>query len=82
MDTDEEDQEIPELVQATEEEDEEVTFFPVDKMLHQQVHAFLEVRKEIQVQLLLEHEVQLWCSQEHFFPCAPLSRSLRMSESR
>ena len=51
MDTDEEDQEVPELVHATDEEDEEVTFFPVDKMLHQQVHAFLEVRKEIQVQL-------------------------------
>ena len=47
MDTDEEDQEIPELIPATEEEDEEVIFFPVDKMLHQQVHAFLEVRKEI-----------------------------------
>ena len=82
MDTDEEDQEVPELVHATDEEDEEVTFFPVDKMLHQQVHAFLEVGEKIHLQLYLQHDVQVWCSQEHFFPCAPLSRSLRMSESR
>ena len=51
MDTDEEDQEVPELVHATDEEDEEVTFFPVDKMLHQQVHAFLEVGEKIHLQL-------------------------------
>ena len=51
MDTDEEDQEVPELVHATDEEDEEVTFFPVEKMLHQQVHAFLEVGEDIHLQL-------------------------------
>lgn len=45
MDTEDEDEEAPTLVSndAEEDEDEEVTFFPVDKMLHEQVHSFLEV---------------------------------------
>jgi len=62
MDTEDDEEEAPTLVSIDAEEDEEeVTFFPVDKMLHEQVHSFLE---------------------EHFFPSAPLSRSLGMSQAR
>ena len=44
MDTEDDEEEAPTLVSIDAEEDEEeVTFFPVDKMLHEQVHSFLEV---------------------------------------
>ena len=47
MDTDEEEEEVPTLVSIdADEKDEEVAFFPVDKMLHEQVHDFLEVCEE------------------------------------
>ena len=49
MDSEDDEEEAPTLVpiNANEEgEDEEVTFFPVDKMLHGQVHSFLEVGEE------------------------------------
>jgi len=45
MDTDDDaEEEAPALVpiDAKEEDEEEVTFLPVDKMLHEQVHSFLE----------------------------------------
>ena len=45
-DTEDDEEEAPTLVSidADEDDEEEVTFFPVDKMLHEQVHSFLEVR--------------------------------------
>ena len=44
MDTEDDEEEAPTLVSIDAEEDEEeVAFFPVDKMLHEQVHSFLEV---------------------------------------
>ena len=47
MDTDEEEEEVPTLVSIdADEKDEVVAFFPVDKMLHEQVHDFLEVCEE------------------------------------
>ena len=47
MDADEEEGEAPTLVSIdADEKDEEVAFFPVDKMLHEQVHDFLEVCEE------------------------------------
>ena len=46
MDTEDDEEEAPSLISIDAEEDleeEEVTFSPVDKMLHEQVHSFLEV---------------------------------------
>ena len=47
MDSEDDEKEAPALVSIdAEDEDEEVTFFPVDKMLHEHVHRFLEVGEE------------------------------------
>ena len=77
MDTEDDEEEAPTLVSIDAEEDEEevVTFFPVDKMLHEQVHSFLEVG-------VFDWLPQIDLLQEHFFPSAPLSRSLGMSQAR
>ena len=76
MDTEDDEEEVPTLVSIDAEEDEEeVTFFPVDKMLHEQVHSFLEVG-------VVDWLAQIDLLQEHFFPSAPLSRSLGMSQAR
>ena len=76
MDTEDDEDEVPTLVSIDAEEDEEeVTFFPVDKMLHEQVHSFLEVG-------VVDWLAQIDLLQEHFFPSAPLSRSLGMSQAR
>ena len=76
MDTEDDEEEAPTLVSIDAEEDEEeVTFFPVDKMLHEQVHSFLEVS-------VFDWLPQIDLLQEHFFPSAPLSRSLGMSQAR
>ena len=50
MDTEDDEEEAPSLISIDAEEDledEEVTFSPVDKMLHEQVHSFLEVGFEL-----------------------------------
>ena len=76
MDTEDDEEEAPTLVSIDAEEDEEeVAFFPVDKMLHEQVHSFLEVG-------VFDWLAQIDLLQEHFFPSAPLSRSLGMSQAR
>ena len=50
MDSEDDEEEAPTLVsidaEEEDEEEEEVTFFQVDKMLHGQVHSFLEVGEE------------------------------------
>ena len=74
MDTEDDEEEAPTLV-SIDAEEEVVTFFPVDKMLHEQVHSFLEVG-------VFDWLPQIDLLQEHFFPSAPLSRSLGMSQAR